>query len=499
MSDDGRHTRVKPGGGTVVKGRRGRSKPVAKAAEPASLIGRVVGEKYEVTGLVGLGGMGEVYRAVQSPLGREVAVKVIRAAANTRQDRRRRFHREAEVIARLSHSSTVRLYDYFEETDGSLFMVLELIRGHSLRDELRGGSRLAVERVARIALQVLGSLAEAHAMGVVHRDLKPDNLMLVQEQLVGERVKVLDFGIARIVDAAEPATGEQPVPRPHETWDGVVVGSPHYMAPEQARRERAGPQADLYALGAVMFELLSGRPPYAGATTPELLDAHDVAPIPELPADVPASVALRGVVRRALAKQPVDRFADASAMADAIYAAVPEVMVAAAPSGGGAVDDEDEAERTVVETRLTPIDTTGDDEEGTRVVPIEDVPGMLAPQVDIEALHPPPATPDVLTATGPIERPRSPLRLWLAVGGACVGLVLLGFLLQALTREPPPGPAPRVVPAAGPLPDAAVAVPTVVAGDASVVADEPDARRPRPKKRRRPKKRPGTKLRVKKL
>ncbi len=529
MSDEGHSTGVKPRRGTVVK-RRGRGAPGSappESAEPVSLIGRVVGEKYKVVELIGLGGMGEVYRAVQSPLGREVAVKVIRASAHRRADRRRRFIREAEAIARMSHSSTVRLYDYFEETDGSLFMVLELIRGHSLRDELEKTRRLPVERVARIALEVLGSLAEAHAMGVVHRDLKPDNLMLVQEQLVGERVKVLDFGIARILHAAEPTTGEQPVPSEHETWDGVVVGSPHYMAPEQARHERVGPGADLYALGAVMYELLSGRPPYQHASTTALLEAHDLAPIPELPADVAAPAPLRQMIRRALAKRPEDRFADAGAMADAIYAAVPEVMVTSTLSPGAdrvvLDDDEDEAERTVIETNPTPVGLVRrptppptpppidlDDEEGTRVVPIEEVPRSLLPvgvrgPTLVDMAHPPPAMPDLEDPGNSMDQRRLSRRgLWIGVASAGVGLVLLAFLLQHRDDVPPPAPAPRAVPAAaaGSLADAAPAVVDagVEAVDSTVIGALPDDGVTRTRRRRRPrsKKKP-KKLRIKKL
>lgn len=529
MSDEGGNTAVKPGRGTVVK-RRGPVSPGSAppaAVEQTSLIGRVVGEKYEVLELIGLGGMGEVYRAVQSPLGREVAVKVIRASAHRRVDRRRRFIREAEAIARLSHSSTVRLYDYFEEADGSLFMVLELIRGRSLRQVLDDAGLLPVERVARIALEVLGSLAEAHAMGVVHRDLKPDNLMIVHEQLVGERVKVLDFGIARILHAAEPTTGEQPVPTRLETWDGVVVGSPHYMAPEQARHERVGPQADLYALGAVIFELLSGRPPYEGASAQDLLAAHDLAPIPELPAAVPAAAGLRQIVRRALAKRPEDRFADAGAMAEAIYAAVPEVMVfsnaPAVPKRVVHHDDEDEAERTVVETRPTPIEVARrrsppptprpvelDDDEGTRVVPIDDVPRSLLParvrgQTLVETAHPPPAMPDLDDPGNSMDRRRSSRRMvWIGVASAGVGLVLLAFLLQHRDDVPPPASAPRAVPAAaaGSFADAAPRA-TVDAGvgapDAVVVGAEVDGGVTRARPRRRPRPKKPTKLRVKKL
>ncbi len=463
MSDE-RHTRVKPGAGTQARPRAERR---SAPRESGSLVGEVLGGKYEVVGLVGTGGMGAVYRAVQRPLGREVAVKVIHGG-QARPDRRRRFHREAEVIARLSHSSTVRLYDYFEDAEGSLFMVLELIAGRSLRHELEEVGRLGEERVARIGLQVLGALAEAHATGVVHRDLKPDNLMLVEERLVGERVKVLDFGIAHLVAQAEDERGTAAPRGTRFTWDGYVVGSPHYMAPEQASGARVGPRADLYALGTVMFELLTGRPPYDGSAL-ELLAAHETAPVPDIPGTL-ASPGLRAVVRRAMAKAPLARFSDAEEMARAIYAAVPKVLIASGSADARGGDDE-EAERTVVD--VSPLSERGaphpPEREATRVLSIDDLDDP-PPPLPRRAWHPPPSVVAPPPVTGEHRQRRWPLRLGV---GAALALVLMAVLLQPRKREPP-APAPRPEPARAAAtsdPDAMVAAPA----DAAVVARDPDA------------------------
>ena len=292
----------------------------ARYASPRDLVGSVLSDKYELVELIGIGGMGAVYRAHQRPLGHEVAVKVIHADASASGSAQRgRFFREAKTIARLAHSATVRLFDYGEAHDGRLFMVLEFIRGPTLRTVLRDEGRLPPRRVARIVHQVLGALAEAHTARVVHRDLKPENIMLASEELAGERARVLDFGVAKIVRGEDDA---EPDGDAVETRDGIVVGSPQYMAPEQSQPRGACPQSDLYALGVVMYELLAGHTPFTGPTAFDLLAAHRDAPVPELPDEAGVPAAMAAVVRRALAKSPGDRYADASAMDLAIAAAL---------------------------------------------------------------------------------------------------------------------------------------------------------------------------------
>ena len=283
---------------------------VARRHSLDPLLGCVLGGKYLLIDLVGLGGCGSVYRALQEPVGREVAVKVIRYREPASVEvMRARFFREAKVIGQLASDSTVSLYDYGEE-DGQLYMVLELVRGRSLRQALRAEVRFAPERVASIATQVLESMAEAHEVGLVHRDLKPDNIMLVTAPFGQERVKVLDFGIAKVMGGSYE--GGETI----HTQGGVVVGTPRYMAPEQARATPAL-QSDLYALGVVLFEMVVGKAPFAGTVT-EVLEAHTYEPVPEIPLELGAPDSLCQVIFRALEKRPEDRFATASEMAAAL-------------------------------------------------------------------------------------------------------------------------------------------------------------------------------------
>ncbi|MBM4320881.1 MAG: serine/threonine protein kinase, partial [Deltaproteobacteria bacterium] len=272
-------------------------------------LGSTLGGKYVVIGLLGAGGMGSVYRAIQQPVQREVAVKTILPAQEERQEARARFEREAQVVARLTHPHTVRLFDYGVEQDGTLFMVQELVQGRTLTQLLRSGKPFEPRRLARLSQQVLGSLAEAHSLGLVHRDLKPDNLMLVQTSWGEEHVKVLDFGIVKIVSGEEGGTDQL-------TRTGMIFGTPQYMSPEQAMGAPLDGRSDIYSLGVVMHHLLTGHPPFESTSVMALLLQQVQEPPPALPLNVPP--ALAGVILRALQKRPEDRFPDAVSMAQAI-------------------------------------------------------------------------------------------------------------------------------------------------------------------------------------
>lgn len=275
-----------------------------EASDP--LIGRVLAGRYRVLESLGQGAMGRVYVADQMTMKRRVALKVIRAETlgllAERLDVIRRFRREAMAASRLKHPNTVQVHDHGTTEDGILFLVMELVEGRSLAAVLRHEGRLRPERAVRIGVQVCRSLAEAHEAGIVHRDLKPENIMLTR--MVGEQdfVKVLDFGIAKI---ALPGTGKSAM-----TQGGVVLGTPTYMAPEQALEDEVGPATDLYALGVVLYQCLSGRLPFEAQTPLAVMmkQAHD--PVPPLvrdgsPPDVPP--ALESLVYSLLAKRPEDR------------------------------------------------------------------------------------------------------------------------------------------------------------------------------------------------
>lgn len=257
--------------------------------------------------LVATGGMGHIYRAEQMPIGRMVALKVLRPKTRNKAAdpaAQLRFFQEAATLARLRHPNTVTLFDYGESTvkgEPLFFMAMELVEGRPLHQVLRDEGRLNVDRALRILWQVSRSLREAHREGVVHRDLKPSNIMLVTTDQ-GESVKVLDFGIAKLQSSQlEPLT-----------LDNRVVGSPRYMSPEQILQKPVDGRSDIYALGIVLHELLTGRPPFLGQTAADTMVAHVRKRHPTLADAGLTEVApeVQALLNRCLAKRPEKRFAD---------------------------------------------------------------------------------------------------------------------------------------------------------------------------------------------
>jgi serine/threonine-protein kinase len=271
-----------------------------------------VAGRYELVELLGEGGHGAVYRAVQRPLGREVAIKVMLAEAVLSDGMLERFTREAALVQRLEHPNTVRLYDFGTSEQGLPFIVFELLRGRTLEQEVARGP-LTTSRVGRVATQVLKSLMEAHALGIVHRDVKPSNILLSDFAGETDFVKVLDFGVAR---HSEPGADSTPITRA-----GQIVGTPSYMAPEQIHGRAIGPEADLYALGLVMAEAASGVRIYDEATAMQIwMRQTSAEPVP-LPAIVTSS-ALGRVIVRATRKAVGERYPSAAAMLDDVERAL---------------------------------------------------------------------------------------------------------------------------------------------------------------------------------
>ncbi len=302
-----------------------------KKAPKDTILGRVIGGKYPVVGIIGSGGMGSVYRAVQEPVGREVALKVIRNFGDEGNEAisetlRQRFFREAKVVAKLANPSAVTLYDYGAEDDGVLYMVLELVKGRRLSDAIRAEGIIAPARAVSIAYQVLNALTEAHGLGLVHRDLKPDNIMLVRGPWGEEQAKVLDFGIAKVKTKEKENT--------LETGTGLLLGTPLYMPPEQAMARGAEPRSDLYSLGVVLYEMLVGAPPFTASTVFEVLLAHREKPVPTFPPEYNVPPALEAAVGKAMAKEPEERFTDAAEMAQALLESIPPEDTPTATGGG---------------------------------------------------------------------------------------------------------------------------------------------------------------------
>ena len=281
-----------------------------------------VDDQYDVQGELGRGGMAIVYRALDVRLRRPVAVKVLPPEFAFRDEVRRRFLREAEMAARLSHPNIVPIYSV-DERGGLVFFVMALVEGESLASMLARTPRLAVHDAKRILRDVADALAFAHAHGVIHRDIKPDNILIERD---GGRPLVTDFGIARAAEADG-----------HLTVTGVAVGTPAYMSPEQSLGERElDGRSDVYSLGVVGYQMLAGELPFKASNTPAMMMKHvSTIPIPvrERRSDMPAGLAT--AIDRSLAKRPEDRWPSAGAFRDALdardAAAVPFQHAPAAP------------------------------------------------------------------------------------------------------------------------------------------------------------------------
>ncbi len=270
------------------------------------LIGVLLDARYEIERIVGVGGFGRVYRARQLNVDRAVAVKVLSVDASQQSDQVRRFENEARIISRLRHPNTLKLVDSGRTPDGRLYIATEFLSGSPLDIALRARP-MDSARVLRLLRQVCSSLAEAHEAGVVHRDLKPANVFV--EAVGGEEVvKVLDFGVAKLTQQAT------------ETATGTIFGTPTYMSPEQASGEPVDPRSDLYAVGVLAYEMLTGRPPFRGSTPMSVLLKHiqeQPTPLSSL-VDPPLMPALEAFVMQLLAKGPDQRPESATAVVELI-------------------------------------------------------------------------------------------------------------------------------------------------------------------------------------
>ena len=284
--------------------------------------GDLVGEKYRVQRLIGEGGFSQVYLAHHLSMGRAVALKILRTPGGVMQGGggggeaesfAYRFEKEAQVLSRLKSPATVTLYDYGQTPQGHLFMVLEYIDGKTLDRSIDPRWPLPALRVARILRQALESLKEAHYHGILHRDIKPTNLMLYDHLGEPDYVKVLDFGIAKLFQQAKAPPSE------HErTRTGVVVGTPRYIAPEVIEGEKALPASDLYALGLLCYELLTGHHANRGGTPLEII-SFQVSPEPILlPQELLIPSSLREIIERMLAKSLATRWGSAAEVIEAL-------------------------------------------------------------------------------------------------------------------------------------------------------------------------------------
>src|SRR5262245_5062021 len=260
---------------------------------------------YELLSPLGAGGMGEVWRARDTRLGRDVAIKVLPPELDADPGRLRRFEREARAVSSLSHPNIVTVFEVARENDVS-FIVMELVEGETLRD-LIGGSPMPLRRILAIAPQIADGLARAHASGIVHRDLKPENVMVNGDG----RVKILDFGLVKLTRPDQESGGTSVPPTlSMATRPGIVMGTVSYMSPEQALGHEVDFRSDQFALGTLLYEMATGRQAFRGESTPQTLTAiieDDPEPIGRTAPKTPPP--LRWVIDRCLAKEPKGRYA----------------------------------------------------------------------------------------------------------------------------------------------------------------------------------------------
>src|SRR5215475_6356326 len=284
---------------------------VSPLSDSGALTGMTLDQKYYLESKIGVGGMGTVYRASRLLIGDCAAVKVLHPDQMSDPQAVERFHREAQTAARLKHPNVVAVYDFGISSEGLNYQVMELAEGESLRSLVERQGTLAETAAAEIIRQVCAALDEAHRQGIVHRDIKPENI-LVQTIPSGLHVKVLDFGIAALRD----------VKAGRLTRTGAVVGTPHYMSPEQCLGEELDGRSDIYSLGVVLFEMLTGVVPFDSPTTTAIVIKHvnDPPPQPRI-LNPKISPAVESVVLRALEKRRDARPQTAGEMARELIAA----------------------------------------------------------------------------------------------------------------------------------------------------------------------------------
>jgi len=283
------------------------------------VIGSMLDDKYLVLSEIGRGGMSIVYKAKHEVMDRLVAIKMLQAGLMGDQTSIKRFRQEAQAASCLQHKNVITMYNYGISNSGQPFIVMDFLEGHSLSDLIKRENHLKSLRAATIFIQACDALAHAHQKGVLHRDLKCSNIMLIEQDGQPDFVKVVDFGIAKLM----PSSGKQVQ---NLTQTGEVFGSPIYMSPEQCMGLPLDPRSDVYSMGTMLYETITGQPPLLGANIIDTMQMH-VETVPSLPtlirADLQISKALEAVCMRALAKKPEDRFSSMTEFRDVLQGIYP--------------------------------------------------------------------------------------------------------------------------------------------------------------------------------
>ncbi len=284
------------------------------------LVGAVLAGRYVVKSRIGEGGMGLVYEGLHRDIDKQVAIKVLRDDLSRRPEVVARFRQEAKSASRIGHENIVDISDFGETTRGASYFVMEFLDGEDLANVLGRDVTVDADRACAIVLQCCRALSATHAKGIVHRDIKPENIFLTKRDGVDDFVKIVDFGIAKMSDIeTDGAPGRK------LTKTGMIFGTPEYMSPEQAAGKELDHRVDVYALGIILYECLAGRVPFEGDTFMGVLTQHlfaELPPIEEFNPNAKVSRELELVIRKALAKDPDDRYQDTEELAEAIKCAL---------------------------------------------------------------------------------------------------------------------------------------------------------------------------------
>jgi len=383
-------------------------------SDERNLSGRDIDGRFLVGELVAIGGMGVVYAATQTTVDRQVAIKFLRRQYSSDKTAVARFFKEAKSASKLNHPNTVTIYDFGRTEDELLYIAMELLRGHSLADDLARSVHFTPARALTILIQVCDSLIEAHHVGLVHRDLKPQNIHLETKGSRTDFVKVVDFGLAKAIHGQ----GSEGV-----TADGVVCGTPAYMSPEAAQSLSIDQRTDIYSLGVILFEMLTGERPFVARTPVSLLIAHINDPIPR-PADMGTEVpqSLETLLTSMLAKDPAERPATVAGLKTELEACLKELETWV-PTPKPPPLPNSEAPETK-EALPAFVDTA--EEQAAALLPFEET-----EQVSVEILEDPAGPPRkaALNLTAHLDKQAEDAAERSYLGRILLGLVILALLL----------------------------------------------------------------------
>jgi serine/threonine-protein kinase len=393
---------------------------VLEKTDDDALLGQTLADKYRIEELINEGGMGAVYRATHVLMDKTVAVKVLHPALAADDKIVARFSREARAASRISHPHALSVTDFGEDKGGVVFLVMEYLNGETLKEVIRKEGPMPLPRITEIIRQVCGALEAAHAEGVVHRDLKSDNIMLIDVG-GGDWAKVLDFGIAKITEKV----GQDPA----LTAPNLIIGTPQYMSPEQcSQAAEIDSRSDIYSLGVILYELLIGHVPFTGESPTAIMMKHLQEPPPsvlEERKDLPASVGR--VVARAMAKRPDDRYQTVGELTEEFTAAAADKPAAAAATTGPGSADRS-TNRIVVPTgsNEAPRSTASEEhDEATVVRARPESSQVIESEIFSTEVAPPPES----------------FNPWRIVIPAVAGLLVIFAVVFALTRNSASQPA----------------------------------------------------------